>query len=110
MVDDTGSCSASVARRLAQAERAFWRDASTQTDKNLSLRERNTHYCNQIAAVAAFSAGAWTWSIGLVKQLRAFELSLLRRINKIRKGQNEDWECYWKRSAKTVRNMYEKGG
>ena len=99
-----------VAHRLARANRAFLAQSKQLCDRKRPLMQRLQHFHQRIIPIARYGSGSWSWSITLVKQLRAWELLHLRKMHYIRKPDNLDWPAYWKTSARTIRSDYEKRG
>ena len=109
-LSEDGRDNAAVDHRISCATKAFWADSAVLTSKAIPVGRRLHRFGTRVIPVVLYSSGSWSWSSGLLRRLRAWELLHLRRIYKLPRRQGELWVPYLKRTARYMRKDYAKRG
>jgi len=110
LLDINGDASVLVAHRLAQMEAHFWNRHKQLRLKRVPLVCRLARYTQTVRRSGLYLAGSFLLTQAIAKRITAAENALIRKIWAPRRGPQESWDEWQKRTGQGIKYMLNRMG
>ena len=110
IVNSDGKMREGVDHRLKKATAAFWANKELLTSSAVPIPVRLREYVTKVQSVAMFGCACWTWTKATYDSLLVWENSILKKMVRVPKGEDEGFVTYYKRRNRICRRWFHKCG
>ena len=110
IINSDGKMQEGVDHRLKKATAAFWANKELLTSPAVPIPVRLREYVTRVQSVAVFGCACWTWTKSTYDSLLVWQNSILKKMIRVPKGEDEGFVAYYKRRNRICRRWFHKCG